>query len=130
MWIFWVQRTTARPRFLRGSKRRREDLNLTDSVQASYFSEEIYSAFSNPPRKARSCLARLSQNIFVGVHYFAEAGGFEPPIPFRVCRFSKPVISTTHPRLQACAPKYSTFCDFYQKWYSLLTCFFFLFIRN
>ena len=27
-----------------------EDSNLTDSVQVSYFSEEIYSTFSNPPR--------------------------------------------------------------------------------
>ena len=27
----------------------------------------------------------------------AEAGGFEPPMPFRACRFSRAVISTTHP---------------------------------
>ena len=48
---------------------------------------------SNPPRKRpRACSPPLSRTQ-------AEAGGFEPPIPFRVCRFSKPVISTAHPRL-------------------------------
>jgi hypothetical protein len=30
----------------------------------------------------------------------AESEGFEPPIPFRVCRFSRPVPSTTRPTLQ------------------------------
>ena len=30
----------------------------------------------------------------------AEREGFEPPIPFRVCRFSRPVPSTTRPPLR------------------------------
>lgn len=30
----------------------------------------------------------------------AESEGFEPPIPFRVCRFSRPVPSTTRPTLR------------------------------
>ncbi len=30
----------------------------------------------------------------------AEREGFEPPIPFQVCRFSRPVPSTTRPPLQ------------------------------
>ena len=30
----------------------------------------------------------------------AERGGFEPPIPFRVCRFSKAVLSATQPPLR------------------------------
>ncbi len=30
----------------------------------------------------------------------AERGGFEPPIPFRVCRFSRPEPSTTRPPLR------------------------------
>src|SRR5258708_30572004 len=30
----------------------------------------------------------------------AEREGFEPPIPFQVCRFSRPVPSTTRPALQ------------------------------
>ena len=28
---------------------------------------------------------------------FAEAGGFEPPVPLRVRQFSKLVVSATHP---------------------------------
>src|SRR5215475_8283838 len=32
----------------------------------------------------------------------AEREGFEPPIPFRVCRFSRPVPSTTRPSLRIC----------------------------
>ena len=31
--------------------------------------------------------------------FFAEAGGFEPPVPLRILRFSRPVPSTTQPRL-------------------------------
>ncbi len=31
----------------------------------------------------------------------AEREGFEPPIPFRVCRFSRPEPSTTRPPLRA-----------------------------
>src|SRR5438105_9434172 len=30
----------------------------------------------------------------------AEREGFEPPIPFQVCRFSRPVPSTTRPSLR------------------------------
>src|SRR4030095_5632476 len=30
----------------------------------------------------------------------AESEGFEPPIPFQVCRFSRPVPSTTRPTLR------------------------------
>src|SRR5258708_8598325 len=30
----------------------------------------------------------------------AEREGFEPPLPFRVCRFSRPVPSTTRPPLR------------------------------
>src|SRR5215469_18925214 len=34
----------------------------------------------------------------------AEREGFEPPIPFRVCRFSRPVPSTTRPPLRFPTP--------------------------
>ena len=44
----------------------------------------------------------------------AEAGGFEPPVRFPVRRFSKPVVSATHPhflkkRLFFCAANVSVF---------------------
>ena len=31
----------------------------------------------------------------------AEGEGFEPPVPFRAQRFSRPPVSTTHPSLRA-----------------------------
>src|ERR1700690_1467397 len=41
----------------------------------------------------------------------AESEGFEPPIPFRVCRFSRPVPSTTRPTLRLVQFYYSLqFC--------------------
>ena len=33
---------------------------------------------------------------------FAEAGGFEPPVPLRVRQFSKLVVSATHPHFLVC----------------------------
>jgi hypothetical protein len=35
----------------------------------------------------------------------AERGGFEPPIPLRVCRISSAVLSTAQPPLQACVER-------------------------
>ena len=32
--------------------------------------------------------------------YLAEGEGFEPPVPFRVQRFSRPPVSTTHTSLR------------------------------
>ena len=34
---------------------------------------------------------------------FAEAGGFEPPVPLRVRQFSKLVVSATHPHFLVCS---------------------------
>lgn len=34
------------------------------------------------------------QRVF---YCFAVRGGFEPPVPLRVLRFSKPAVSATHP---------------------------------
>lgn len=34
--------------------------------------------------------------------FFAEAGGFEPPVRLPVRQFSKLVVSATHPHFQAC----------------------------
>src|SRR6266436_4454015 len=36
----------------------------------------------------------------VASQVMAEREGFEPPIPFQVCRFSRPVPSTTRPPLR------------------------------
>lgn len=33
--------------------------------------------------------------------FYAEAGGFEPPVPFRILRFSRPARSTALPRFRA-----------------------------
>ncbi len=35
--------------------------------------------------------------------FFAEAGGFEPPVPLRVRQFSKLVVSATHPHFLVCS---------------------------
>ena len=35
-----------------------------------------------------------------GVKVLAEGEGFEPPVPFRAQRFSRPPVSTTHPSLR------------------------------
>jgi hypothetical protein len=34
--------------------------------------------------------------------YMAEGEGFEPPVPFRVHRFSRPTVSTAHTSLRGC----------------------------
>ncbi len=42
---------------------------------------------------------RLMEQQCVRLGFLAEREGFEPPIPFRVCRFSRPEPSTTRPPL-------------------------------
>ena len=42
---------------------------------------------------------------------FAEAGGFEPPVPLRVRQFSKLVVSATHPHFHVfCASSFELRC--------------------
>ena len=42
---------------------------------------------------------------------FAEAGGFEPPVPLRVRQFSKLVVSATHPHFHVfCASSLELRC--------------------
>ena len=36
----------------------------------------------------------------LGLDYMAEGEGFEPPVPFRVQRFSRPPVSTAHTSLR------------------------------
>ena len=48
--------------------------------------------------------------ILCGDDCVAESEGFEPPIPFRVCRFSRPVPSTTRPTLRLKAVRSSAAC--------------------
>ena len=48
--------------------------------------------------------------ILCGDDCVAESEGFEPPIPFRVCRFSRPVPSTTRPTLRLKAARSSAAC--------------------
>ena len=42
---------------------------------------------------------------------FAEAGGFEPPVPLRVRQFSKLVVSATHPHFLECSVLLPWNCD-------------------
>src|SRR5580704_9431704 len=48
---------------------------------------------------------------WLGFKNMAEREGFEPPIPFRVCRFSRPEPSTTRPPLRARSERKGLFRD-------------------
>ena len=39
-------------------------------------------------------------DLSLTVSYMAEGEGFEPPVPFRVQRFSRPPVSTAHTSLR------------------------------
>ncbi len=49
-----------------------------------------------------SKFCKIKNPAFSGINNsFAERGGFEPPVPcYMVRRFSKPVVSATHPPLR------------------------------
>ncbi len=87
-----------RPHFVR---RKRGDSNITCSVHLTDIlfrsSHNLSRKVFKSPTKALPELSLFSQNIFTFVHYFAEEGGFEPPIGFPQCQFSKLVPSTSQP---------------------------------
>jgi hypothetical protein len=62
-----------------------------------------------PPKASpwRFRLERKQPALARGLSWAAVRGGFEPPIPVKVCRFSKPVVSATHPPHRGADPPVS-----------------------
>ena len=52
-------------------------------------------------------LGRLRIDLDSNRRYMAEGEGFEPPVPFRVQRFSRPPVSTAHPSLRIAESTFS-----------------------
>ena len=115
-------------------------LTATRPVQVFHPPRRIWKNFFKSPTQ---CAQAHCSPPFYGYRTKTEAGGFEPPIPFRVCRISSAVISTTHPRLPLShilgrasnrrsycfshSEHLSIFCDFYKKCYSFLAFLFLIF---
>ena len=102
-WVVGVRKGDLRPvepkaNGLSKSERRRYILPALTTTANEFCSES-----GTKSRKARSegKLDRARSNHMYKINKeLAESEGFEPPIPFRVCRFSRPVPSTTRPTLR------------------------------
>jgi hypothetical protein len=69
-------------------------------LKSRYLGSLVHQRFGS-----RAAVARL---YHVGSKGLAEREGFEPPIPFQVCRFSRPEPSTTRPPLRLLQFYYSS----------------------